>query len=73
MPQEIIDGILNVHRFNTSGIFLDPNGKNPVCIPGVGTGICERCNNNIRVTKGSACPGVPRDERWSYQRVNNIN
>lgn len=67
MTQDIKDGVLAVEMAKASRFYKTPNGIYPVCIPGVGTCICERCNNPIALTKGNACPGVPRSERWDVK------
>ena len=63
----IIQGILNVAAANQEQSYMDPNGDNPRCKPGVGTGICEYCGKPVKETKGRACPAVPPEQRWSIR------
>lgn len=67
MTNEIIKGLLRVGAANEAQRFMNPNGKNPGCKPGVGTGICEYCDNPIRETRGMACPSVLPEHRWSVR------
>lgn len=58
--------VKNIEISKGNRIFQDPNGRNPVCVPGVGTGICEWCGNKvIKITE--PCAGVPPEERWSIR------
>jgi hypothetical protein len=56
----IRQGVLNVEL--DKKMILDPNGNNPVCKPGLGTGVCERCGKPVSL--GKACSSVPLDQRW---------
>lgn len=67
---KVIAGILRVERANAAQRYSDPNGKYPVCIPGIGTGLCERCGNDWHQTFGNACPAVPPEQRWSVRYLN---
>lgn len=64
---EIREGMLRVATANEAQKFMNPSGKNPVCKPGVGTGICVRCGNPWKEAWGMACPSVPPEHRWSVR------
>lgn len=62
--QVIKDGAIRVESAKLTQIEKNPLGKYPVCIPGIGTRICERCGNPIKDVQKEACPAVPPEERW---------
>ena len=64
--KEIIDGIRRVHADNVARIVSDPNGDSPECKNILGTWTCERCGNDVRETRGKACPASLPEDRWRF-------
>lgn len=62
--KKIIDAII---RIESSKVRVsDPAGNYPVCKNAIGTTICERCGNDISVTRGGPCPAFPPEKRWRF-------
>lgn len=64
---EIVEGILAAESINDQQRQPNPNGKYPVCIPGIKqlegcASICARCGGFPAYDR--PCPAVPPEERW---------
>lgn len=64
---EIVEGMARVEAANAEQRYVTPEGRFPRCKNALGTRICERCHQSIDITRGGACPAVPRDQRWDVR------